>query len=203
MLLSVFALAAGLLAGCTGEDVEQPAPTTTPLAEVDLTGVSVPRASFCGDLDETSLTEVLGGAPDRTDTWSSGDRVKLSPGTTDVVHEHGCSYGRGPVTARAWVFAQPVTPASARRWVQELRSSPRCERGGPLGFGSPGAVVTCADRRDTTVRMAGLFGESYLTCEVARRSGRSTADDSPELAASERAEQAQRWCADVALSATS
>jgi hypothetical protein len=196
-LLSVLVLSAVLVTGCTGDDPAEPAPTTTPLAAVDLTGVAVPRSTLCEAIDEESVAAVLGGEPERADTWSPGDRVELPSGSTDVAHEHGCSWARGPVLARAWVFAQPVTAAPARAWLRELRSGSGCEPTGPLEFGSPGAVVSCAARRSTTVRMAGLFGDAYLTCEVARGTRRAAQRASPEQAGT--AEQAQRWCADVAL----
>jgi hypothetical protein len=191
-------LSALLVTGCTGDDPAEPTPTTTPLAAVDLTGVAVPRSTLCEAIDEESVVAVLGGEPERADTWSPGDPVQLPSGSTDVAHEHGCSFARGAVVARAWVFAQPVAAAPARAWLRELRSGPGCEPTGPLEFGSPGAAVSCVAGRSTTVRMAGLFGDAYLSCEVARRTGRAARDASPERTAGT-AEQAQRWCANVAL----
>jgi hypothetical protein len=193
-LLAVLVLT---MTGCTSDEDPVPVdPTTTPLTEVDLSGVEVARGPLCQALDEEAVTQLLGGRPTEVHVHDSGDRIRLADGSTDVAHEYGCTFRRGPVTARTWVFAQPVAAREARHWAEEL-AGPRCRPTGPLEFGAPGAVVVCADRRATTVRMAGLFGDAWLTCEVPR-TGRTTQDATAGRAAREIEAAAQRWCADVA-----
>lgn len=183
----------GLLAGCT-EDAAPPPPappTTVPLEDIDLTGATVVRSPFCDRLDEESLAAVLGGEPRRTDAWESGDRRRVGA-TRDVVHEAGCSYRRAGFEASAWVFAQPVTRRDARTPLKQLRAVKGCSPAGELDFGRPGEVVLCRQPQGRLVRMAGLFGDAWLTCEV-RSAGRAAADEALE--------RAQRWCVDVVYAA--
>ena len=189
-LLTVF------LTGCTDEPAAPPAQaeaTVAPLTDLDLGGLSAVRAPYCETLDPGQLSDVLGGDPHRTSSYKPGDRVGLAPGMVDVVQEYGCSYFRGPVTARTWLFAQPVTNRGARSLVAERAREQGCRPAGVLEFGAPGVVQTCRPAQDAgasgaaeTVVLAGLFGDGYLTCEV-------TAPGDPSLL-----ERTQRWCAGVA-----
>ncbi len=195
-------LLAGGLVGCTGtsEDPVPPAPTETPLAEVDLSGVAVAREPFCDALDPDAVADVLGGAPRSTDAYESGDTRRLAPGLRDVVHEHGCTFDRGRSRAAAWVFAQPVTAAQARALVRERKDVRGCAPAGDLRFGTPGSVLACVGKvRGRAVRrtsLAGLFGDAWLTCEVTRPTASEGAG--PDRVARE---SAQRWCASVATAA--
>src|SRR3954451_21980288 len=144
LLLSVV-----LLGGCTSEASapRRTGPTAVPLEQVDLSGVSAVWAPFCEALDETSTTAALGGKPQRSSAYGPGDRVALTPDIRDVAHEYGCVFRRGGMTARAWLFAQPVTRGQARSYVAERHRVPGCSTAGVLEFGSPGVVQTCRPAR--------------------------------------------------------
>lgn len=196
-LASVVLVATGLMAGCTesSEKVEEPPPATattaTPLSELDLTGVVAERAPFCDALDPESVATVLGGQPELTDSYSSGEVAQLGPGLRDVANEHSCLFERGSRSARAWLFAQPVTPAQARTMVEGRGSDRACEAAGELSFGDPGLVQSCEPEGRRRVTAVGLFGDGWLTCQT-------TAPGSAD--ATELLEQTQRWCAEVARS---
>lgn len=187
-------VATGLTAGCSGSsdtpDPEQPTPSTD-VSDIDLTGVTATRASFCGALDAASVAEVLGGEPQRSDSYESGERVELAPGLRDVAHEYSCLFERGPRTARAWLFAQPATSQQARDWIEERNRDDRCRPAGDLAFGDPGLVQSCAQGTRRRVTAVGLFGDGWLTCQA------TAPRSAPEA---ELLEQTQRWCAEVAQS---
>jgi hypothetical protein len=199
-LALVAVVVAGLTSGCSGsEDTTspEPAPSDTPLGDVDLTGVVAARTSFCDALDPDSVATVLGAEPTQTDEYSSGQKASLAPGLEDVAHEYSCSFERGSGdklrTARAWLFAQAATPAQARTWVKERRDDEGCRDAGELSFGDPGVVQSCEDGSRRRVTAAGLFGDGWLTCQ-------STAPAKSDEA--ELLERVQRWCAEVALTTT-
>ena len=199
---AVLALAAGMVAGVVvavlflrPDDPAPPAPpkpTTVPVADLDLSGLAAVRAPFCEALDPTALSDLLGRDPRRRSTWSPGDRVRLEEGLVDVADEYGCSFVRRGVTARAWLFAQPVSRREAGGYVEERRRTPGCRAAGVLSFGSPGVVQACRVAGKSPARvvaMAGRFGDGWLTCEVTA---------APASAGAGLIERAQRWCAAVA-----
>ena len=194
---SVVLVVTALTAGCTesserAEESPSPtAPTVTPLSELDLTGVVVERAPFCDALDADAVTTVLGGEPELTDSYTSGQLVQLGPGLRDVANEYSCLFERGSRTARAWLFAQPVTPAQARTMVEMRGNDKTCEPAGELSFGDPGLVQSCEPEGRRRVTAVGLFGDGWLTCQT-------TAPGSAD--ATELLEQTQLWCAEVARS---
>lgn len=190
-----------LLGGCTsGSAAPRDSAAPVPLDKVDLSGVSAVRAPYCETLDERALSALLGGRRWRDSSYAPGDRVRLSPGLRDVAHEYGCTFRRRGITARTWVFAQPVTRRQARGYLADRRGVPGCRTAGVLRFGFPGVVQACrpARRADTAgaapgtdlVTMAGLFGSGYLTCQVSVAAGSVGRDDLLD--------RAQRWCASVA-----
>lgn len=187
----------GLTAGCSGSDdgtAPEPVPSDTPLAEVDLTGVVAARTPFCEALDAESVATVLGGEPTTTDEYRSGQRAQLAPGLEDVAHEYSCFFERGSEaqsrTARAWLFAQPATPAQARAWIEARSGDEACRDAGELSFGDPGVVQSCEQGTRRRVTAAGLFGDGWLTCQATA----PAKDDEAELL-----DTVQRWCAEVAL----
>lgn len=192
-LVPVVLAVTGLTAGCTGSsdtpDAESPSATTTALSDLDLTGVVATRASFCDALDVESVADVLGGEPDRSDSYESGQRVELAPGLRDVAHEYSCFFGRGSRTARAWLFAQPATARQAEGWIEERRADDRCRAAGELAFGDPGLVQSCTQESRRRVTGVGLFGDGWLTCQATAPSSVPEGD---------LLEQTQRWCAEVA-----
>ncbi len=189
-------LVAGLSAGCTEPDdpAEEPTPSSSALADIDLTGVVASRAAFCDDLDPEGVEELLGGEPSKTTSYDAGQRAELTSGLRDVANEYSCYYERGSgttlQTARAWIFAQPVSAGQAQEWVRERERDERCEVDGELTFGDPGLVQSCAQESRRRVTAVGLFGDAWVTCQA-------TASKSTE--ADELLEAAQRWCAQVAL----
>ena len=187
----------GLTAGCSGSDertAPDPVPSDTPLAEVDLTGVVAARTPFCDVLNPESVAIVLGGEPTKSDEYATGQRASLAPGLEDVANEYSCFYERGSGdkvrTARAWLFAQPVTAAQARKWVEERSGEDGCRAAGELSFGDPGVVQSCVQGSRRRVTAAGLFGDGWLTCQA---TAPSTTGEAELL------DRVQRWCAEVAL----
>jgi hypothetical protein len=187
----------GLTAGCTepaDKADESPSPTTTPLSDIDLSGVVADRAPFCDGLDPASLEAVLGGEPERRESYEAGQRVELARGLRDVANEYSCLFSRGRRTARAWLFAQPVFPAQADAWVEERSRAEGCESTPGLSFGDPGVVQSCDAGTLRRVTAVGLFGDGWLSCQV-------LAPESVDPA--ELAGQTQRWCAEVAQATAS
>lgn len=178
---------------CTPDSSPRPGrPEQTPLAQIDLGGLSVPRAPFCDLLDTEAVSTLLGGEPTMTYHYDAGDRRRLAAGLTDVAHEYNCTFSGNRRTARAWVFAQPLTAADGRRLPADRRAGRGCRTAGTLEFGSPGLVQSCTVEDQRRVAMAGLFADGWLSCEVTA----PLATNGPELL-----EQVQRWCAEVATSA--
>lgn len=163
-----------LLAACTPAAAPQPAPSATPtvtaeptpLAAYDTTGVAVTRAPFCDRVSPTGIESALGGIAQQHDQWDDGDAAPVG----DRGQEYGCSWSRRGTTARAWVFAPPVTAQQARGYVgEEIGGKCRRLQDQPT-FGSPGLAMSCGlNAGGTLVRFAGLFGDAWLTCEVQAR----------------------------------
>lgn len=190
-LVGLLVLVVAAAASCTDSPDPEPVPSPPAdlaLAEIDLTGLRAVRAPFCEVLSATGVTEVLGGEPDRALSHSSGDRARLRSGLVDVVDEHSCTFVRAGVRADAWLFAPPVDGRLARALVRQHRRSPGCSVvADGVRFGRPGIVLDCRTPAARIIRLAGLFGDGWLTCQV-----RATAPD-PGVG-----ERAQRWCAEVA-----
>lgn len=185
LLIVLALLAAG---GCSsGSPDASPGASPTPLARLDTASVRLPRIEFCSLVPEPAVAAALGGpAEDRT-SWGNGDEVDLrqpgasgGPGSTAVVQELGCAWDRGEVTARAWLFARPVTPALARSVVRQAGAEPGCETPDGPAFGDPSVLQVCETDGGRRVRYAGLFDRSWLTCEVV---GPDVAD-----------ERVEQWC---------
>ena len=199
----VVLLVTGLTAACTDSsqdegDAESASPTATPLSEVDLTGVVATRSAFCDALETEPVAAVLGGDPDITIAYDSGQRTEVATGLRDVANEYSCYFERGSEddqrTARAWLFAQPITPAEAEGFIKEREVEEACKPAGELSFGDPGLVQTCGTGTRRRVTAVGLFGDGWLTCQ---------ATSPASVAEEELLEQTQLWCADVARTTAS
>jgi hypothetical protein len=168
---------------------DQPTYESTPLAAYDTTGLAVTRGSFCADVPDEAVVEALGGEPETATAYDNGERVRLSDSLRDVAHEFGCTWAATGATARAWVFAPPVTMRSAKELARELRAEPRCE---PVPdaprFGKPSAALVCEVGQRTEVSYRGLFGDAWLTCTLSAAPGVPR----PELT-----DRAGRWCVAV------
>lgn len=180
-----------LAAGCSSESTP-PKPAgagsgPTPIGKYGAPALS--RLAFCDLVPEKAVTAALGGAPESDRSWDNGDQATVA-GSTDVIHELGCEWtGPSGTVARAWVFARPVDAAFATDLVAEAGRRKGCEAGTPPSFGSPSLLQTCPIRGERErVRHAGLFGDTWLTCEVAGARAESLAD------------RAGAWCVAVAES---
>lgn len=204
-LLATFVLAAFVAGACiaTEDSTETsssrtPAPQTTPApgAGVDPDDLAVPRTEFCDVLDQTGVEEALGGDVTDTGHYGNGDEVEIRPGYVDVVHENGCVFvaGNGG-TAKAWVFARPVPHSEASTLVRRERRRRGCTFEAAGGFGTPGLRSVCkvpAKDSGTAVRarLEGLFGDSWVGCEV-------SAPTAEAPSRKELSRRAERWCVDV------
>lgn len=175
-------------AACSsGTPEAEPEPSPTPIAELRTTEVDLPRLEFCGLVQDSAVADALGGPAEDDASWGNGDELDLDapgasagPDRTEVVQEVGCAWTRGGVTARAWVFARPVTPALARSVVRQAGRERGCETPRGPDFGTPSVLEVCerdGARRDAP---AGLFGQTWLACEV----------EGPRV----EDERAEQWC---------
>lgn len=194
-LAAVVATVAVLLGGCTEappEPAPQPKDPGTPLASYDTTAVAVDRAPFCDRVEPSAVEEALDRPAKQTKSYDNGDALTLPDGEKDVAHEYGCAWVARRVTARAWVFAPPVTPGRARALVRTAVTTGGCpvqERGPAFGRPSVARVCRTPDLAEASYR--GLFGDAWLSCSVSLRG----VDDLDLL------DRAGRWCVAVAEAA--
>jgi len=170
-------------------DRESPTYESTPLTDYDTAGVGVVRDSFCAAVPEEAVEEALGVAPVSSTAYDNGDRARLGDGLRDVAHEFGCGWTAPGTVVRAWVFAPPVTPRSARELARSAREEPGCQ---PVAeapdFGKRTAALVCEDGDRQEASYRGLFGDAWLTCTLTAGSGVPR----PELV-----DRAGSWCVAV------
>jgi hypothetical protein len=207
--------ASALLAGCTsGTDAPQDAGATASTAssampsvvEPDLSGVTVPRADVCGLLAEEDVERALGGPVADTAHYDNGEPFEVTRGRVDISHEYGCLFeGDDATVARTWIFARPVRKPEARTLVRRARRERGCAFPEPLVLGTPGLTSVCEEPGPRSergpllrTRLAGLFGDTWLTCEISeplQASGAGGSDTpSPRT---ETLRRAERWCTSV------
>ena len=181
-------LVASLLAGCSGSDDPTPRPTgaPTPISKLDPAAVRVLRAEFCDRVPASAVKAALGGKAEGDEKWGNGDPVP-GAGSGEVGHEVGCAWtAAGGAVARAWVFVRPVTAELAGSLVQQAGKQPGCTAEPTGEFGAPAVLQTCALADGAQrIRRAGLFADSWLTCELG---GQTAPDQRARL---------DRWCAAV------
>lgn len=208
LALTTVVVAAGVLLLTRGDDPADgpsaaPSGDPTPsLAELDTTAVTVARAGFCSRLDQEAVAEALGAAPTDARAWEDGERARLGGGpsgarTRDIAHEFGCAWSAGQGagdkrSARAWVFAPPVTPGQARDYRDAARSRQGCRpQPDAPAYGKPSVALVCGSgsgqggqggRLEASYR--GLFGDAWLVCSVSGPGPRR-----------ELVERTSRWCA--------
>jgi hypothetical protein len=192
------------LEGCTAGSDSGPSPPTTaaateateagtPLADLDTTTLAVRRAPFCDQVDPAAVSRALGREPGHASAYRSGQRTRISPGLTDVIHEYGCTWTAGTAQARAWVFAPPITRKRAAGLARDARTSATCGRElDGVVFGRPFAACVARGEHGTEVRFQGLFGDAWLTCALSLPGG-----EQHDLV-----DRAGRWCAAVATGAS-
>jgi hypothetical protein len=179
-----------LLAGCGGSDHPASAASgsPTPITRLNTSAMQIVRVKFCDLVPATAIRSALGAAPASSRTWASGDPVP-DASTADVADEFGCSWtSAGGTTLRTWVFARPVTAAFGRDLAVSSGKEPGCRLVSGPEFGRPTLTQVCSEAAEAKrVRHAGLFADTWLTCEV-------TSNQS--VAAVRR--RADSWCVDVA-----
>lgn len=190
-------LAAAALTGCSSGSEPTRPPEPTPVADYGSHPLS--RIAFCDLVPEKSVTAALGGPAEADRSWDNGDQTSVAGAGPDgdVIHELGCEWTRGTgpagTAARAWVFARPVDPTFAADLVAQASTRKGCAvTTPPPAFGSPSLLQTCpVGARRERVRHAGLFGDTWLTCEVVG----PRADAASPAGLSDRA---GAWCVTVA-----
>jgi hypothetical protein len=178
-----------LAAGCSDGDgpSADPSPPPTSIAQLRSSSMQVVRVAFCDLVPKKAVRAALGAAPVRARSWRNGDRVRDAGG--DIGQEFGCAWsGPRARVARAWVFARPVTPAYARTLVRSAAHHRGCRTGTGSGFGKPSVVQTCVRAgRTRRIRHAGLFGSTWLSCEISGYGDRAALR-----------KRADAWCVSVA-----
>lgn len=217
--LAALIAATALLAGCT-TDAEPPddaassatpTPTVAPSdADLDLSALPIPRTDLCPALAEEDVARALDGQVADTAHYRNGEEFEVRPGQVDVSHEYGCVYrSAAGAEARVWVFARPVTVAEARTLVRRARRGSGCSFPESIGFGEPGLTSVCdvdtgpgagsgqnGNRPRVRARLEGLFGDTWLACEVSEpRAAQGASGESVRAGVVRRAD---RWCAEVA-----
>jgi len=179
-----------LLSGCTDEKKAAPEPSPTPIARLNKSVTQLPRIEFCPLVPDSAVSDALGGKPDSDAAYTNGDQEELPGIGKDVVHEMGCSWtGRDGVKASAWVFARPISPAFARKVIASFARTKGCRTEAGPAYGKPASTQLCRfSEGEQRLRHAGLFGQTWLTCELA-----STGVEAEELRT-----RTDQWCVEVA-----
>lgn len=181
-------VAVGLISGCSSQGKAPAAAHPTPIAQLHTAAMTIPRVEFCSNVPTRAIADALGTTSSRLAAYRAGDRTAVA-GATEQVAENGCAWlaSSGPALARAWVFASPADATMARDAIQDARSTPGCHLVASPPFGAPSLTQVCDARGTLRVRHAGLFGTSWLTCELS--------DTGPLAAVRERADA---WCVQIA-----
>ena len=166
------------LAACTDDAPPAPppaetsaTPTPTALSDYDTDGLTLQRTDFCERVAAAVVDAALASADGVVEIlgWVPGDRL---PGSREVGNEFGCQWAAGTdgddvVTARAWIFAPPVTPARAADFAAEtvgtkcrrLRSAP--------ALGDHSVAQRCTlNTGSELVGVQGLVGDAWVACEI-------------------------------------
>jgi len=184
----VLLVAVLLLAGCSGSDEKDPVARATSLAGLDPGAMALVRVGFCDLVPASAVRKALDGKSTDEQEWGNGDEPPLDGAESDLTHEFGCAWARAGHAARAWVFARPVAAAFGRQVVAEARARKGCTTKRAATFGKPGMRQRCTlGNSRIRVRYAGLFGDTWLTCEV------TGPERTPVVAA-----RADAWCVAIA-----
>ncbi len=212
-LLAGAVVAALLLAGCTsGTGEADRSPEARPSgaagsAHLDLSDLPVPRTEVCHVLAEDDLEQALGSPATTTRHYGNGEELEVTPGRTDISHEYGCVFGAADrTTARTWIFARPVMPSEARSLVRRARRGRDCAFPESIRFGTPSLTSVCETVAGTDgtalvrARLEGLFGETWMGCEVSEpvqnaSSGPDATGSTPPRA--DVVQRAEQWCTEV------
>lgn len=190
LLLAILLAILLATSACSGSDSPQPAaPAADRIAELEPATMDLARVEFCDLITPRAVRAALRGPSTASESWGNGEKPPLEDSATDVTHEFGCSWTRaGGFAARAWVFARPVTRGFADRVIRSAGDRPRCVTRPGTAFGAPSMTQVCTlPGKRSRVRHAGLFGDTWITCEIAGPAGKA----SPR-------QRADTWCARVA-----
>ncbi|MCW2849316.1 MAG: hypothetical protein JWR90_3290 [Marmoricola sp.] len=179
-----------LAAGCSsGPEKAAPPPSPTPIARLNTAAIQLPRIEFCPLVPASATKAALGGRPSAHAAYGNGDEEALPGVGTDAVHEIGCSWTKGATTARAWVFARPISPVFALTVVASGRRTPGCRTVAGPAYGQPSATQVCQRPGGSQrVRHSGLFGQTWLSCEL----------ESAEFLGADLRSRADAWCVEIA-----
>ncbi|WP_141781517.1 hypothetical protein [Nocardioides albertanoniae] len=157
------------------------------LSTADTTTMHVRRGAFCDRVAKADVSDALGGAASEKKAYNDGDQTTISGDVSDVAQEYGCIW-TGPkdsaTSARAWVFAPPVT----KDWATQMtKSVPKgCKAAAKPAYGKPSVALTCTDsKKQPKAMFRGLFGDAWLSCELTGKAGESAASLQ---------KRASRWC---------
>jgi hypothetical protein len=183
-------LALVVMTGCSEDEKAAPDPAPTPIASLNTAEMELPRIEFCQLVPEKAVEDAVGGKPVSHSSYGNGDEVEVTGVGKDVVHEIGCSWTSDDgTTARAWVFARPVDTAFAQSVIASGRKTKGCRTVAGPPYGNPAATQICrtADGKQR-LRHAGLFGQTWLTCELATIRAEPT----------ELRDSTDAWCSEIA-----
>lgn len=159
----------------------------TPIAQLNTEAMNIPRIDFCALVPHHAIDAALGSTHPHASSYGDGDRADVTGQGSDVVAEQGCLWSAGSAQARAWTFARPIDRRFARAVVREEAGRPGCSLVSGPPFGQPSLTQRCRTGQSVRVRHAGLFGSTWLTCEVT--------DTAPAPQVRSRADA---WCAEIA-----
>lgn len=188
----VLGLATVVLAGCRDGSAPTAAPTSsaTPIENLNTAQMRLPRIDFCSLIPKPVVDDALAVGEWKLHDWKNGDQAPVTGQRQDVVAEHLCQWTAtsGDAVARAWMFARPVSPAFARRVIgSATRDDKDCQARRTTDFGKPSMLQTCQTEQTSRVRRAGLFLDTWLTCEIS--------DTTPAATLRQRADA---WCSQIA-----
>jgi hypothetical protein len=197
--LGTVALVVGLLLGLGGCG-KSAAPTgpksvaPTPISRLNTDALQLARLSFCDLVPSDAIRNALGGGGAGTEqSWRNGDPTEVENGVTDVVHEYGCSWSRTGYAASAWLFARSVSKDEAKAIIDKTSRRHGCTATKGPHFGKPSQRQVCTLANDShRVRISGLFGDNWLTCQVSGPGGQS---------ADTVGKRANAWCVQIANAA--
>ena len=191
-LLAVPVLAV-VLTGCGPAQAPKPVEARpTPIARLNAAALDIPRVKYCDLITQSAVKDALGAKAGTKDNWANGEVAPVDGARSDVTHEFGCRFATGTAAAETWVFARPVDAGFARSVIAKTARRPGCTSAPGPRFGTPSQRQTCTLAGGVTrVRFAGLFGQTWLTCQVAA-----------PLPAAEVTRRAGAWCVEGANATT-
>ena len=141
--------------------------TGTPLIDYDSRTVTIQRSPFCDLVAPEAVQRALGAPATEALEYANGESAAVTKRVTDIAHEYGCSWSIAGVSARAWVFAPPVTRGQARELVSDAAGDEKCSvLQATADFGAPSVGVLCRTAEGMRTSYRGLFGDAWLACSL-------------------------------------